>query len=469
MKEKLLEEITLVKNYHFKQDILLHNQFEDVKKRGDKFEIDRIISEDIRSQKIYTEAVQDLRKVKELDLSKEQLKNLKKKYDDYRYEIDTQKASSLDEEPIEEEHPEEDIEMPIYEETSSYEGPEIKEGKSNAGKYVAIGLAGALLGIGGTCALTNSNNKTDNKVETIDETQNNEDETIIIPGAEDVTPNLENNTNNLKLGEYGTFFDVTDNAQVEARANYIYETYYQPLMNDLSENEKSVVTVDNIANCIRVMNGELPLDENGNKVFNINVVDEYSQKYVNLLTNLPSSPEKDGWSYTPAYLFTTDGTKLQEFVKSYDDLYEQVVDGLNKQDALIVRPAVEQIGYKFWNEWIVNGMYGDVNPQQFDSNSKLFAFWSTIMPYGTTVVEYNIDSMQPVCVKVCVDYASKENKDVPVTELYYGILTGEYNEVVGRLTGIDVPNEPDSVGFTQDLLDELQYKYEHLDTMKLTK
>ena len=443
------EIISIIRNKiveYRKEDASLRVEFEEAKKSGNKNHVIKIYNSIIENNKSILDAQQDLTNLIHGDVNEETLNSLYEKYNE--------------------------VMLPESVKVDEVENEETVEEEKSKGRGWGTALL-ALLGIGTVGAAGYAIGQANNVKADYEESQNDLD---VTPSPEvtelpEVTPTpaVESNVSNLKLGEVGTFLDITNDEQVEARANYIYDNYYKPYIGNLSQNSQDAVSVDLIANCIRVMNGELPLDENGNKVFNINVVDEYSQKYVNLLTNLPSSPEKDGWSYTPAYLFTTDGTKLQEFVKSYDDLYEQVVDGLNKQDALIVRPAVEQIGYKFWNEWIVNGMYGDVNPQQFDSNSKLFAFWSTIMPYGTTVVEYNIDSMQPVCVKVCVDYASKENKDVPVTELYYGILTGEYNEVVGRLTGIDVPNEPDSVGFTQDLLDELQYKYEHLDTMKLTK
>lgn len=42
-------------------------------------------------------------------------------------------------------------------------------------------------------------------------------------------------------GEYGTFLDVTDNEQVNARANYLYNTYFEQFRSKLTPDRKSVV------------------------------------------------------------------------------------------------------------------------------------------------------------------------------------------------------------------------------------
>ena len=130
--------------------------------------------------------------------------------------------------------------------------------------------------------------------------------------------------------------------------------------------------------------------------------------------------------------------------------------------------GLEKLGYKFWNEWQCQGMYGDVNPYNFQAKDRLFAFLSTMSPYGTTVFEYNLDSMQPVCVKVCVDYNTKLLTDITVSEIYTGIVTGEWNNVIAKAAGVEVDNVSDSVGFSQDLFDTLEYKYDHLQTRKLS-
>ena len=56
-------------------------------------------------------------------------------------------------------------------------------------------------------------------------------------------------------GEYGTFLDVTDNEQVNARANYLYNTYFEQFRSKLTPTEQEMITPEKIANIIRVANG----------------------------------------------------------------------------------------------------------------------------------------------------------------------------------------------------------------------
>jgi hypothetical protein len=102
-------------------------------------------------------------------------------------------------------------------------------------------------------------------------------------------------------------------------------------MNQLSEQERSIITRENIANVIRVMAGELPLDMDGNPVMDANIVDKYGQMFTVLVGDLGSSPQLEGRYYNiPAHMFTTDGTELSEFVKGYDESYQTITNGFNK-------------------------------------------------------------------------------------------------------------------------------------------
>ena len=120
-----------------------------------------------------------------------------------------------------------------------------------------------------------------------------------------------------------------------------------------------------------------------------------------------------------------------------------------------------------WNEWSLQGMFGDTNPYNFEAKDRLMAYLSTMAPYAAYAFEYNLNSMQPVCIDACVDYSSKLIQQLSVNEIFVGITSGKWDTVIAKAAGIDVDCEPDSIAFTQDLLDELEYQYNHLQTMKL--
>ena len=336
--------------------------------------------------------------------------------------------------------------------------------KKNSNGFIAVALA-AIIGLGAGIGLASCNSKNNAQRSNIEETVEESENELNTP---EVTESAEvNESINLVLGEYGTFFDVTDNEQVEARAQYIYDNYYAPFVEKLSATEQEQVNSFEIANVIRVMNGELPLDENGNKVMNANIVDEYAQKFTWLTGDLGSSPELNSIYHIPAYLFTTDGSKLQEFVKSYDDEYEKITEGRNTRNGDMTREAIASLGEKFWNEWHLQGMYGDVNPYNFDAKDRLFAFLSSFARYGAYPFEYNLNAMQPVCIDTCIDYNTKEIQKLTVNEIFVGICSGEWDKVIARAAGIETSVTPDSVYFTQDLLDELTWKYNNIQTLKL--
>ena len=278
----------------------------------------------------------------------------------------------------------------------------------------------------------------------------------------------------LVLGEYGTFFDVTDKAQVEARAQYILDTYYAPFMDQLSENEREFLNVETIANIIRVMNGELPIDENGNVIEDANVVDNYGQKYTVIVGDLGSSPKLEGRLYNiPSHMFTIDGSRMSEFLKPYDEAYQLMVDGNNQAidqrlageevtGATILRQGIADWGTKVWYEWVMQGVFGDTNPYNIDAKDRLDIFMGTFVKYGQYAYEYNSNSLQPVCVTVCVNEETKEMMEIPVNAIYEGYISGVWDTVIAKKAGFEVPAIPDSIAFTQDLMDELTWKYNNL-------
>ena len=381
----------------------------------------------------------------------------------------------------------------LAEEKKPEEKPEKEsEEKSNTGAVVAGILAASVAtgALGYAIGTSIKNDKCKSEEATV-ETEETEVRTVTEEQTEEVTDeyfNLDSTiepektveeTVTLVLGEYGTFLDATNDEQVEARAQYIIDNYYAPFMNKLSDYERSFITVENISNVIRVMAGELPLDSNGNKIMDANVVDYYGQLFTYLVGDLGSSPQLEGIYYdVPAYMFTVDGTELQAFVKRYDEDFAKMTQGFNTaayqryneeniDGGVMVREAIASLGTKYWNEWCLQGMYGDTNPFNFSPKDRLFAFLACYARYGQWAFEYNMNAMQPVCIPACVNYSTKEMEDLNVNVIFWGYTTGEWDTIIAKAAGIETQPEPDSVAFTQDLMDELTWKYNNLNTMKL--
>lgn len=271
----------------------------------------------------------------------------------------------------------------------------------------------------------------------------------------------------LELGEYGTFKDITDQEQVEARAQYLYDEYFSDFVGQLPAGDQALVTPEKLANIIRVLNGELPLDSEGNKYFDANLVDDFGQAYVKIVCDLPSSPNLDKIYHVPSHLFTIDGSDLSNFMKAYDTDYANIAEGRNNRDGEKTRDAIASLGQKMWDQWVLQGMHEGPSPYDLPASQRNLAFLGTMAPYAPYAFEYNLNAMQPVCIEACVNYSTKEKMEITVSEIYKGYTSGLWDTVIAKAAGLPIEAEPDSIAFHQDLTDQLEYQQSQLVTKKL--
>lgn len=276
-------------------------------------------------------------------------------------------------------------------------------------------------------------------------------------------------------GKYGQFKDITNDEQVNARANYLYTTYFEQFRSKLTPTEQEMITPEKIANIIRVANGELPLDADGNKYFDANLTDDYIQALTKITADLPSSPALDKIYNVPTHLFAVDGSDLSNFMMKYDEDYANVAEARNNRDGEKAQEAIASLGKKLWYEWALQGMNYEIDGKMTDYKSpfdlpakeRALALNASVAKYGPYVFEYNLNAMQPVCIDACVDYYTKTMKKLTVNEIFVGVTSGEFDTVIAKAAGIEVDKEPDSIAFDQDLRDELEFKYKELKQMTL--
>lgn len=285
-------------------------------------------------------------------------------------------------------------------------------------------------------------------------------------------------------GKYGQFKDATNDEQVKARAQYIYDNYYSNWVNELTPEQQKNITPEKIANIIRVMNGELPLDEDGNRYYDVNVVDETVNSFVNITANLPSSSTLDSKTNEeigqikdiPMHMFAVDGSETSEFIKPYDEDFTNIIDGRNHHNGEKTVNAIKSLGEKMWREFVMVGrnyqnddgtLTNYRNPYDLPAQQRALAWIGATQRYGAIALPYNLNGMQAVCIDVCVNYNTKELNAIPVNEIYEGYHSGLYNSIIARLAGLPEKHDPDTIGFVQDLNDQLEFKYKELKQMTL--
>ena len=370
------------------------------------------------------------------------------------------------------------------------EAEQVETKKSHCGaKAVAAGLAGGVLGGLVTYSLLNKD-KWNVGIGVNNEATVQDD----LVQTYDANGNLiEVEAINLLPGEYGTFLDVNDDEQVMARAEYIYNTYYAKFINNLCQADREIISVNEIANTIRVVNGHLPLDENGNRYMDSNVTDYYMNRFIDFVGKIPSCDQMGTIEYVPGYLFAEDGSKMSEFIKSYDDLYRNIANARNNRDGQELRKNVQVIAAKYWTEWFLQGMGGNIiinndngelfyssevpegnysvyrvyNPYGLEEFKKYPAYCATMYRYDTFIYEAEHNQMATVCIPACVNYSSKEMEDLSIDQIYTAIDTGVWNDIIARSAGMEVPKEPVAWGFWQSLDDQLMFEYEHSNNLAL--
>ena len=245
-----------------------------------------------------------------------------------------------------------------------------------------------------------------------------------------------------------------------------------------------MITPEKIANIIRVANGELPLDEDGNRYYDVNVVDETVNSFVNITANLPSSSTLDSKTNEeigqikdiPMHMFAVDGSETSEFIKPYDEDFTNIIDGRNHHNGEKTVNAIKSLGEKMWREFVMVGrnyqnddgtLTNYRNPYDLPAQQRALAWIGATQRYGAIALPYNLNGMQAVCIDVCVNYNTKELNAMPVNEIYEGYHSGLYSSIIARLAGLPEKHDPDTIGFVQDLNDQLEFKYRELKQMTL--
>lgn len=453
MNKELYNEIKKQETFYRGKDSLLRSTFNERKANGaSNEELQTIVNEIKKVDSDYAEAHSDLIKYKEMNDELERLsgaqmsskddKDFKKKVSEF--EKFAVKFLAFEKELADKYGVELEVEEELEPEIEEDEEEVVKPKGNKAIKIISALLAAGTLFTAGALVANhiNKNNSAD---------------------VQDEEDDKDKDTEDLEMGEYGTFKDASDNEQVNARAQYIFDEYYSEFADDLSASEQKECSVEAIANTIRVLNGELPLDNEGNAYYDANLVDEYGQTFVKVVCDLPSSPELDKVYHVPSHLFAIDGSESSEFLKPYDEDYSNIAEGRNAGDNVKTEEAIRSLATKMWRQWSLQGMYGEVSPYDLSPEDRTLAFLGSMAKFGQYPFEYSLNHKTATCIEACVDYNNQKSLGkLSASEIFVGVTSGEWDKVIAKAAGIEVDNKPDSIDFQKDLEDTLEFKYNEL-------
>lgn len=262
-------------------------------------------------------------------------------------------------------------------------------------------------------------------------------------------------------GSYGTFMDASDDKQVEARANYIYNNYFKETINKMGSNNNEYaieITPESIANVIRVYNDELPI-ENGYKNYDNETINYYVTLANKMYATLFSDERLGYIGYAPMSMLLEDNSQARYLADIFDNDYKAIADARNNGTEESSLNAIKALGYDLRDRLLIFGLQGEITPMSVREHGN-GAYTAAMGRFASYVLEWNLSNKKAACIPVCTDYETGKEQEWPVTKVYETIETGKYNNVVARMTGSGIIEAPIGVILFERHDDILKSKYE---------
>ena len=278
--------------------------------------------------------------------------------------------------------------------------------KSAKNKVIASVLAGSLL-VGGKTLLK------DNK----------QYESPIMEDAKVIEESISKPFNT-----YGEFKDASDINQVLARAASFYQTYI--LDENKSPKTAEAISVEDIMDTIRLVNGEFILDENLNPTYN----EEDLSRVANIIAtiaNCDSLPEYgNNIFYTPLAPLFVDGSYAQKKAMTLDEAMKKVVKAMREDNKEEFESASK--------EWYMSyaNLVGDIYDNRLSRPNAYFLFFGNYSKYISSIFEYNYNNKTKLLIDdielstimdhINTNVINKNNQSLP--EELYSLANDYYSE-----------------------------------------
>lgn len=376
---------------------------------------------------------EQLKASSELLLAEENLVELANKYG-VELTVDLPEEEQVEESVAEKSEAEAETEQVVENRT------EVK--KNNTLKYIGVGLMGVGLGAGITaCAMTQGisplslEEETQNEDETLDETTNPTEETEKEIKIEDVDTEL--------YGMTSAFTDASDEKQVMQRATDIYNLYVNT--ENMPEAIKQQLSIERIANFIRMANGEFAL-EDGQIDYNGSMFDEMGN-LINSYHNSTSFVEfGTDLEFKPTCIFFENDSLAHHSAAQADVLVKAVYEDIRNNDVEKFQKDAMAWGEFVRDTVIYNDFTGETISLWSMENEQKYPLLKTLTSvYAPSIMEYSIGvdlarrdnstgqfgDTFGICIPFCYN-AQNELEYMPLSEMIYHINETPMNYLAKR-------------------------------------
>lgn len=323
---------------------------------------------------------------------------------------------------------------------------------------------------------TQNNNDEEEKIETeLEEAYKNETESKEEMKVEEVDVKL--------YGMTGAFTDVNDEKQLMQRANDIYNVYVNT--ENMPEAMKQQLSVERIANFIRMCNGEFAL-EDGQIDYNGSMFDEMGN-FINSYHNATSFVEfKTDLEFKPTCIFFENDSLAHHSAAKADELVKAVYEDIRNNDVDKFQKDAMAWGEFVRDTVIYNDFTGEtISLWSMENEHKYPLLKSLTSVYAPSIMEYSIGvdlarrdnstgqyaDTFGICIPFCYN-AENELEYMPISEMIYHINETPMNYLAKRAGFEEEWNkENDSImvmaGLTTKSYFDSKYELEVGNSLKL--
>lgn len=362
----------------------------------------------------YFEASKELEVYK--TASEEKRREIEDKYiSRYRLNIKRDEVEELPEELSVEENEEEKEET---EEVVAVKKP------SKALRFLSyVGIAGIAGGIGyGLASCSNKN------AEVLNAETEAEDLDVDTETEEELKEEPE-----LKPGEPGTFKDASNEDEINARVDWYFENYFDKEYPNLTDVEKDSINKENLADMIKIVNGEV-IDG-----FEMNELVNYDNKLTQMFSTYLSTLERaeaNNVGFIPSQYLYEDGSHEQKCAAEVDAVMEPLIEAINKHDNEAFKKYATEFGELMRDQYY----YPDAQANHYNVRSiasypsRMHLYGLSYSQYVANILEYGIVNNIDVCIPFCFDNDGYV-EEIPLSKLMATldfVPIGEWEYVLKR-------------------------------------
>ena len=414
----------------------------------------------------------------ELQIIQEELYALAEKYNVEISRVESEETEEKEEEVVEPTIAEQKVEKQT-EKKKSYLGKNLLVGAVILGTGMSIGSCMARNNDVESMSVEHTTGK-DDEDKTKDETTESTEETI---DKEVEEANRIRNVDTEVYGMTSALTDASDEKQVMQRANDIYNTYIN--IDSMPAAMKQQLSVERIANFIRMANGEFAL-EDGQIDYNGSMFDEMGN-FINSYHNATSFVEfKTNLEFKPTCIFFENDSLAHHSAAKADELVKAIYEDIRNNDVDKFQKDAMTWGEFVRDTVIYNDFTGEtISLWSMENEHKYPLLKSLTSVYAPSIMEYSIGvdlarrdnstgqyaDTFGICIPFCYN-AENELEYMPISEMIYHINETPMNYLAKRAGFEEEWNkENDSImvmaGLTTKSYFDSKYELEVGNSLKL--